>query len=229
MSAIQGFQLSQGGDIEKYDYNALDNKLELDTTLQISGQAADAKSTGDKISTIENNLSNLIDDNSNSATSTWSSNKINGEIIHIDDTQTQGNDTTTWSSEKIYEEIHNLINNDTSTPASDTTWSSAAIQQQIEDTVRNSILSSMDGNNRVFSLLNLIYPVGSIFMTVNNTNPGSYIENTVWEPWGQGRVVIGVDSNDADFNKALITGGEKKHTLTVAEMPAHGHYYTPNR
>ena len=87
----------------------------------------------------------------------------------------------------------------------------------------------MDGNNRVFSLLNLIYPVGSIFMTVNNTNPGSYIENTVWEPWGQGRVVIGVDSNDADFNKALITGGEKKHTLTVAEMPAHGHYYTPNR
>jgi len=103
LSAIQGFQLSQGGDIEKYDYNALDNKLELDTTLQISGQAADAKSTGDKINAVESNLSNLINDNSNSTISTWSGNKIT-------------------------EEIHSLINNDTSTPSSDTTWSSAVIR-----------------------------------------------------------------------------------------------------
>lgn len=54
MSAIQGFQLSQGGDIEKYDYNALDNKLELDTTLQISGQAADAAVVGSKFGDLAN-------------------------------------------------------------------------------------------------------------------------------------------------------------------------------
>ena len=62
MSAIQGFQLSQSGDIEKYDYNALDNKLELDTTLQISGQAADAAVVGSKFGDLANlKTTNKID------------------------------------------------------------------------------------------------------------------------------------------------------------------------
>ena len=53
----------------------------------------------------------------------------------------------------------------------------------------------MNGNNNVFSLLDLIYPVGSIFMTVNSINPASYIENTSWVLWGSGRVPVGVDTS----------------------------------
>ena len=38
-----------------------------------------------------------------------------------------------------------------------------------------------------------------------------------------GRVVVGKDASDADFNALAKTGGEKSHTLTAAEMPPHSH------
>ena len=66
------------------------------------------------------------------------------------------------------------------------------------------------------------YPVGSIYLSVNNTNPSRWFGGT-WELIAQGRTLVGVDTSDADFNTVKKTGGEKKHTLTVAEMPSHNH------
>ena len=39
----------------------------------------------------------------------------------------------------------------------------------------------------------------------------------------KGKVPVGYDSNDNDFNALGKTGGEKKHTLTTTEMPSHSH------
>ena len=39
----------------------------------------------------------------------------------------------------------------------------------------------------------------------------------------RGKVVVGVDTNDSDFDTLGDTGGEKKHTLTINEMPSHTH------
>ena len=39
----------------------------------------------------------------------------------------------------------------------------------------------------------------------------------------RGRVPVGYDSRDANFNAIGKTGGEETHTLTVAEMPSHNH------
>jgi microcystin-dependent protein len=39
----------------------------------------------------------------------------------------------------------------------------------------------------------------------------------------QGRVPVGYDANDTDFNAIGKTGGEKTHTLTIDEMPSHYH------
>ena len=72
-------------------------------------------------------------------------------------------------------------------------------------------------------LLNLIYPVGSIYMSATNTNPGSTLGGT-WVAWGSGKVPVGIDSTDTDFNTAEKTGGVKTHTLTIDEMPSHNHY-----
>ncbi len=44
-----------------------------------------------------------------------------------------------------------------------------------------------------------------------------------WELYGPGRVTVCVDENDADFNAAGKTGGEKAHKDTVDEMPMHTH------
>lgn len=39
----------------------------------------------------------------------------------------------------------------------------------------------------------------------------------------KGKVIIGLDSSDNDFNEIGKTGGEKTHKLTVDEMPSHTH------
>lgn len=39
----------------------------------------------------------------------------------------------------------------------------------------------------------------------------------------KGKVAVGLDSNDNDFNTIGKTGGEKAHTLTLQEMPTHNH------
>lgn len=67
------------------------------------------------------------------------------------------------------------------------------------------------------------FPVGNIIMSTVNTNPYSYLGFGTWQLWGQGKVPVGVDSEDTDFNEVEKTGGEKTHKLTEAEMPNHNH------
>ena len=49
MPSVKGFMVQGQTDPVKYDYNSLDNKLELDPSLSQAGQAADAKTVGDTI------------------------------------------------------------------------------------------------------------------------------------------------------------------------------------
>ena len=72
------------------------------------------------------------------------------------------------------------------------------------------------------TFLDIIYPIGSIYMSIDSTNPSSLFGGA-WEPWGTGRVPVGIDLNDTDFNTVEKTGGEKTHTLSVNEMPSHTH------
>lgn len=74
----------------------------------------------------------------------------------------------------------------------------------------------------VSSILNIIYPVGTIYTSVSSANPGLTFGGT-WDLFGAGKTLVGVDAEDADFNAAEKTGGEKKHTLTIDEMPSHNH------
>ena len=78
------------------------------------------------------------------------------------------------------------------------------------------------GNN----LIDIIYPVGSIYFTASVVSPSTSIGGT-WVRYAQGKCLFGVDDADTDF--ALeTTGGEKEHTLTVAEMPSHTHTLDDN-
>lgn len=42
-------------------------------------------------------------------------------------------------------------------------------------------------------------------------------------PDKRGKISVGLDSSDSDFNTIGKTGGEKEHTLTETEMPSHNH------
>ena len=87
---------------------------------------------------------------------------------------------------------------------------------------KTSQLTNDSGFITAADIGNALYPVGSIYMSVNNTNPSTFFGGT-WEAWGAGKVPVGVDTADTDFNAVEKTGGEKTHILTVNEMPKHSH------
>ena len=43
-------------------------------------------------------------------------------------------------------------------------------------------------------------------------------------PNTKGKVLVGYNSSESEFNSLGKTGGEKNHTLTITEMPSHYHY-----
>ena len=84
----------------------------------------------------------------------------------------------------------------------------------------NAIVTMMgDGNNGYSAkeLLGAVYPVGSLYMSVNGTDPGTLFGGT-WERL-KDRFLLAA----GDTYAAGSTGGEATHTLTVNEMPSHTH------
>jgi hypothetical protein len=70
------------------------------------------------------------------------------------------------------------------------------------------------------------YPVGSIYMNASDsTDPSVLLGFGTWAAFGAGRVPVGIDSSDTDFDTAEETGGAKTHTLTKQEIPPHTHTY----
>jgi len=79
------------------------------------------------------------------------------------------------------------------------------------------------------------YPIGSIFTTTvayaNSAAVVTAIGGTTWVAFGAGKVLVGLDAGDTDFDVAgsstgsAGSGGAKtdSHTLTTDEIPAHTH------
>ena len=77
----------------------------------------------------------------------------------------------------------------------------------------------------VLWLANLIFPVGSIRMTVSAADESMFLGGT-WVRWGTGRVPVGVNTSDTNFNTVEKTGGANTHTLATAELPSHNHSFS---
>lgn len=87
------------------------------------------------------------------------------------------------------------------------------------------------------------YYVGKLIFDTKNVNPATYLGFGTWQLWGAGRVPVGINTNDGNFNTVEKTGGNKavdishKHTiashnhggntgsttLTVDQIPSHSH------
>lgn len=72
------------------------------------------------------------------------------------------------------------------------------------------------------SQLLALFPIGAIYLTAGNTNPGTFLGGT-WVQIAQGRTLIGVGTLDSDTYAAGATGGAARVTLTTTEMPSHNH------
>lgn len=78
----------------------------------------------------------------------------------------------------------------------------------------------------LIAILEAVYPVGVIFETIEAANPATQLGIGTWAAFGEGRVLVGLDSGDTAFDTPEETGGAKTHALSAAEMPAHTHTYT---
>lgn len=77
-------------------------------------------------------------------------------------------------------------------------------------------------NNAGYLKATDVYPVGSI-VTFYDTADHSNFLGLSWTRFAGGRMVVGYNSSDTNFDTIGETGGEKTHTLTVNEMPNHYH------
>lgn len=77
------------------------------------------------------------------------------------------------------------------------------------------------------SLINKIYPIGSVYFSLTDSNPSTTIGGG-WDRIADGKFIVGVGSG-VDTNSTSSTfnvesnNGEYSHSLTEAEMPAHRH------
>jgi hypothetical protein len=69
------------------------------------------------------------------------------------------------------------------------------------------------------NVIDLVYPVGSIYLTFSSTNPGTTFGVGTWVQTSQGRVLIGQYASDTDFDTSGETGGSKTATLAAANSP----------
>jgi len=72
-------------------------------------------------------------------------------------------------------------------------------------------------------IVDLVYPVGSVYLSTNSADPSTLFAGTTWDEFAQGKVLVGQDTLDTDFDTLLEEGGEKSHVIVTSEMPSHTH------
>ena len=79
-------------------------------------------------------------------------------------------------------------------------------------------------------VIDMVYPVGSIFETTENIDPNTKWAGTTWEKMDAGRVLIssgeGTDKNGTKMTFAVGDAdnvGEYSHQLTTGELASHAH------
>lgn len=177
-------------------------------------------------------LNRIIKDDSTTTKNTWSASKTNSEL------KTKMNSSVTHLSGDV--PTSRKINN--KELSSDITLSASDIGAvPTSRTVNNKALSSNIslsasdvGAITKSDLLDFVYPVGSIYMSVNNVSPQTFLGGT----WIRinGRFLLGAGANTANtdntygslaanqINRSVNEqGGEVTHKLTIAEMPSHSH------
>lgn len=66
-------------------------------------------------------------------------------------------------------------------------------------------------DNLKLEILQAENPVGHIRMETTNVNPSTYLGFGTWVFWGAGKVPVGVDTTQTEFNIVEKTGGSKTH------------------
>ena len=70
------------------------------------------------------------------------------------------------------------------------------------------------------ALGSLFYPIGSVYINVtDSTDPATLLGFGTWAALGAGRMIVGFDSGDTNFDTAGETGGANTVTIAQANLP----------
>lgn len=110
------------------------------------------------------------------------------------------------------------VNNDLSNFKTKTDTKFTATKEELTsliNTTKKELTSLI--NTTIANTINSIYPIGSVYISLTETNPGTYLKGT-WEQFGQGRTLIGEGTGNDGTNtmnfKAGSTGGNYEHNHT---------------
>ena len=123
------------------------------------------------------------------------------------------------------------VNNATLTIQKNTTTIDTFTANSATDKTVNITVPTDTGdltNNAGFLTANDIYPVNSIRILADTADHSTDFGQT-WERYGAGRVLVGYDTSQTEFDTIGKTGGEKTHTLSTNEIPSHSHSYQSGR
>ena len=112
-------------------------------------------------------------------------------------------------------------------PAGSNLGSGATLQNSLDELY--SIADKYDElNKKINSMLDKMYPVGSIYISTSITTASDVATKFggTWEAYGTGKTLVGVDTNDTNFNMVSKTGGSSTTTLTTSNIPSHNHTYS---
>ena len=215
-----------GNDV--YDTIRFDKNSTTDTLKELSYKGT--VKNGTLILDKKGKITVCITDGKNSAYKNYNESKVttvkgkicnikeNSYIVYLNDEATiEAYDTTqltelvnelTISNEELKEEISSL--------KSTVNSNNSSLNSQISE-INNSIQTK--------TTLNEVYPIGSIYITATEDTVAKVQTKFggTWVAYGTGKTLVGVDTSQTEFNTVEKTGGEKTHTLTVAEMPSHNH------
>ena len=79
----------------------------------------------------------------------------------------------------------------------------------------------------VSAILELLWPVGEIYITRRSCAPDTWLGFGAWELYGKGKTLVGIDPDDTTgvdrFDALDNTGGSKRVALSAANLPRHRH------
>lgn len=90
----------------------------------------------------------------------------------------------------------------------------------VDDPAGIPILKKATITQLAAAIQSIIYPVG---LTIEYDGDANTAFPGTWQEVGAGRVTVGLDTGDPDFDTIGKTGGNKTVTLTESELPAHSH------
>lgn len=99
---------------------------------------------------------------------------------------------------------------------------SVDLNEENVDTL-NERVELLETKTSIKSIIDVVYPIGSIYISYSSTNPGTSWPGTTWVREADGKCIIGVGTG---YDSAGLTGGSTTVTLATTQIPSHTHTFT---